>query len=485
MILTLLIFIPISTALFLLFFKPSDTLSNRLALLNALVILALTLYVAFHMQNIGYSFESYYEWIPSYGIAYHLGIDGFSLAIMFAFAVILPVLYSYMAPKTPRNLVMAMLFAQGGATGALFSLDLLLFYLFWETMLLPIFIMIGIYGKEQPVRVAMELTLYTIFGSLLMLLAILMLGFTYIEHYGHWSFDILDLSTLHQTHTMPTWVFFAFMMAFFIKVPLFGFHGWLKSAYQSAPTPTLIILSAIMAKLGVYAMFRFILELFPAQSLAFSPYIIALGIVGMLYFGITALMQKNFRPLLAYSSASHMSFIVVGLFMLNDLGMSGSLYLITAHALGTAGLFILLSLMTEQTQNFEIKAYSGIIHQTPWFGTLFVLLALSIVGIPSSSGFVAELLTILGGFKHHIILGFFTATTLLIAMTFMLWLLQRTVFGPVSAQSMKLKELSTKDKIALSFLVLLIYTMGIYPEPFLTLFTQPIEPALLTLKGGV
>lgn len=485
MILTALIFIPIVIALILMIFKPNDKTSGILAIINAFLILAITVWIAFEIKQIGYSFEIDIPWIPTYGISYHLGLDGYSFAIMLVFALILPTLYLYMYKRTPRTLFTTMLFAQGGATGALLSLDLLLFYLFWETMLLPIFIMIGIFGKVDPVRVAMRLTLYTIFGSLLMLLSMLMLGYTYFHSFSYWSFDLFDLQKLHTSHQIPIWVFFGFIFAFFIKIPLFGFHGWLKSAYESAPTPTLIILSAIMAKLGVYAMYRFVLILFPEESVAFAPYILGLGILGMLYFGIIALMQKAFRPMLAYSSASHMALIVVGLFTLNDLGMTGSLYLITAHALGTAGLFILLSLLTEQSKNFNIDSYSGIIHQTPWLGLLFMLFALSIVGIPGSSGFVSELLIILGAFKSSLLLGFLSATTLLIAMTFMLWMLKRVLFGSVSTTVSTLKDLSLKDGIAISFLVLIIYIMGLYPEPFIDLFQTPILPLAQSFQGAL
>ncbi len=484
--LTFLIFAPLVTAILIPVLNLSLHISRLLALLSSLAVSAATIMLLGDFAaHGGIQFEEKISWIPSYGINYHLGVDGYSLAIMLLIAVLIPVTFIYMLNRAKRGMFIAMLFAQGGATGALFSLDLILFYLFWETMLLPIFIMIGLYGLSQKEKVALRITLYTIFGSMTMLFAILLFGVLYYEHNGSWSFDILKLSTLHNSVAIPQWLFWCFLLAFAIKIPLLGFHGWLKSAYESSPIPTLIILSGIMAKLGVYTIYRFIFLLFPFQVEEAAPYIIYLGLLGMLYFGLTALLQKELRFLFAYSSASHMSLIVVGLFTLNIYGQSGSLYLIMAHALATGGLFLILGIIDEKSSTLTIDDHSGIIHVTPWLGALFALFALSIVGIPASSGFIAELLIIIGSFKENVIIGFITATTLLIAMTFVLWMMQRMLFGTTSSHSARLKEISLKDGLSLSLLALLIYLMGIYPDPFLSLFQDTFNLSLLAFRGDL
>ncbi len=478
--LSLLIFIPIFTAAFIAFLSLNMKWTRILVGLSAVAIIIITvqLFLSFD-PTMGIQKEVKIPWIDNYGIAYHLGLDGYSLTIMTLIAILLPLTYLFMLERSSRGLFIAMLLAQGGATGALFSLDMILFYLFWETMLLPIFIMIGLYGIKDRHKVALRITLYTIFGSLAMLLAILVLAYYYYNFTGAWSFDLHTLAAFHQTQKLPFWIYIAFLFAFLIKIPMFGFHGWLESSYESAAAPTLIILSGIMAKLGVYTIYRFIFLIFPQEVIASASYLIGLGILGMLYFGITALMQKQLRIMFAYSSASHMSLIIVGLFTLNIYGNSGALYLITAHALATAGLFLTLALIEEQTQSSKIDDHSGIIHQSPWLGVLFVLFALSIVGIPGSSGFVAELLIIVGSFQYHPLIGFFTASTVVVAMTFTLWMVQRMVYGEISTSTQKMGSISTKDGITLSIIAFIIYLMGITPDTFI----QTFEPTLLTSIG--
>ena len=482
--LTLLIFIPIFAALLIALSPTHMKWTKGITLLASLAIIVITvqLFIEFNTQG-GIAFEINIPWIASYGIAYHLGLDGFSLTIMMLIAILLPLTFIFMLNRSTKGMFIAMLLAQGGATGALFSLDMILFYLFWETMLLPIFIMIGLYGVKNRQKVALRITLYTIFGSLAMLFAILVLAFHYYNISGFWSFNLHTLAQFHTQVELPFWIYIAFLSAFLIKIPMFGFHGWLKSSYESAPTPTLIILSGIMAKLGVYTIYRFIFLLFPQEVMDSAVYIIGLGILGMLYFGIAAIMQKELRILFAYSSASHMSLIIVGLFTLNIYGSSGALYLITAHALATGGLFLILAIIAEQTETTLMDEHSGIIHQSPWLGVLFTLFALSIVGIPGSSGFVAELLIIIGSFQYNTVIGFLTATTVVVAMTFTLWMLQRMVFGPITVTTQKMKAISLVDGLSLSFLAFIIYFMGIAPDWFISNFEQSLTTSLSHFGG--
>lgn len=482
--LTLLIFTPIVTA-GLLTIKGVQVKQLKVIMsLSSLLVLLLSLKLLYLYQpDAGLQFEELIPWIENYGINYHIGVDGFSLAIMMLISTLLPLTYIFMFDRSSKGMFIAMLLAQGGATGALFSLDMMLFYLFWETMLLPIFIMIGLYGLAFRQKVAIRLTLYTIFGSLAMLFSIIVLAYHYFNTVGMWSFNLHTIAQFHTQVELPFWIYLAFLIAFLIKIPLFGFHGWLKSSYECAPEPTLIILSGIMAKLGVYTIYRFIFILFPQEVMDSSIYIISLGLFGMLYFGVTALMQKELRSMFAYSSASHMSLIVVGLFTLNIYGQSGALYLISAHALGTGGLFLILAIIYEQSQTTQIDDHSGIIHHSPWLGVLFVLLTLSIVGIPGSSGFVAELLIIIGSFHTSLTLGLLTTTTLLVAMTFSLWMLQRMVFGDVAKATLKLTPLNMKDGLILCILVLIIFIMGVAPDSFISTFEPTLQASLQHFKG--
>lgn len=470
-----LIFLPLIGGALLALPSISGRTATRAAIALSLVILSITVHILTRFDpNLSIQMVTKLPWIPSYGVSYHIGADPFSLMIMLVFAIIMPITFLFQYRRSSKGMIIALLIAQSGATGALFSLDLILFYLFWEVMLFPIFLMIGLYGSLDRVKIALELTLYTIFGSVAMLLSLLILGVQHFDSIGYFSFDLYDLSRMVRSDSSTSWALFGFLVAFFIKIPLLGFHGWLRRAYESAPAPTLVILSGIMAKLGVYALYRFVFTLFGEDIEQLSPYILALGLSGMIYFGIAAMRQERFRPLLAYSSASHMSLILVGLFTFNLYGQSGSIYLITAHALGSAGVFLLLERITLSSD--QISRFSGIIRSAPRMGVLFTLLLLSFVGIPGSSGFVAELLIIYGAFVHSPLIGFISATTLLIAMTFMLWLIQQAIFGPVSPSSERIKDLTLIETLGMGVLVMIIYAMGIYPYPILSHFLSTFSP---------
>lgn len=473
--LNLLIFLPLIGAILLALPAISVRNAARGAITLSLAILAITLYALSQYEPTGsIQMINKLPWIPSYGVSYHIGADSFSLIIMFVFSLIMPITLLFSYDRSSKGMIIALLIAQSGATGALFSLDLILFYLFWEVMLFPIFLMIGLYGSGNRVNIAIELTLYTIFGSVAMLLSLLILGVHHFDSTGDFSFDLYDLARMIRSDSSTSWALFGFLVAFFIKIPLLGFHGWLKRAYEAAPAPTLVILSGIMAKLGIYGLYRFVFTLFGEEIERLSPYILVLGLSGMIYFGIAAMRQERFRPLLAYSSASHMSLILVGLFTFNLYGQSGSIYLITAHALGSAGIFLLLERITLGSD--QISHVSGIIRSAPRIGVLFTLLILSFVGIPGSSGFVAELLIVYGAFIHSPLIGFMSATTLLIAMTFMLWLIQQVVFGPVSAASERIQDLTLIETVGMGVLVMIIYVMGIYPDPILSHFLSTLTP---------
>jgi len=381
-----------------------------------------------------------------------------------------------------------MMMLQTGVTGAVLSLDMVLFYLFWETMLLPIFIMIGRYGNGAHQYNAMKIVLMTILGSMTMLFSILYLGYTYFETTGHWSFAWSDLTTLVFNAKTSIWLAAGFLLAFAIKIPLVGFHTWMAPAYGSSPTPAVVILSAIMAKLGVYGLWRFGYGLFETTLVYYAPTIVALAIIGLIFYAVHAVMEPNLRRMFAYSSGSHLSLIALGIIVTNVYGWGGSLYFIATHALASAGIFLMIGLLYKRTKSVMISELGGIATIAPRFAFFFVFFALSIAGLPGTGGFVAELLIIIGAFKANPWIGVLTATTMLSAMLYIFWMLQRTVFGPQQARTEVFEDLNGREMTMLLPLLLLLLITGIAPSLFIPLGEPQINAALAEVMraiGGV
>jgi len=470
-ILSLLIFIPIFSSIFL-FLLPFSVKATRYISFSVTLIttfLSLWLYANFEASS-AMQFVEKYAWIKEYGISYHVGVDGISLIIIMMTNLIMPLLYLSFWHLDRKGYWLNLLIVHGGLTGAALSLDLILFYLFWETMLLPIFFLIGLFGRENKNFMSMKFTLYTIFGSLLMLLAILYLGHEHYLQKDIWSFSITSLHILVLDPQTSLFLFAAFIFAFSIKIPLFPFHTWLPQTYRAAPIGAIVIMSALMAKLGVYAIWRFVFTLFEDLSFKSSYFFVVLGLFGMIYFGIAAMKQRELKKLFAYSSASHLSLVVMGIFAFNYYAHLGAFYMIASHALSSAALFMMLGMIYKRTQSLHINTLGGIVHQAPIFSSFFAFFALSIVGIPLTGGFVSELLLIIGAFKYNLVLGFIAATTLLIAILFVFRVIQKVLYGKV-----KLKEFSDLrlyELISIIPLALLILAMGIFPSFFL----QKLKP---------
>ena len=465
-ILSILIFIPILSAVFL-YLLPLNVKIIRYASFVATLVtttLSIWMYTQFqaspHMQ-----FVEHYDWIKAYGISYHIGIDGISLIIVMMTNLVMPLLYLSFWHLDRKGYWLNLLIVHGGLTGAALSLDLILFYLFWETMLLPIFFMIGLFGRGNKNFMSMKFTLYTIFGSLMMLMAILYLGHSNFQAHQVWSFSINDLQTLHLDRKTTFLLFAAFIFAFSIKIPLFPFHTWLPQTYKAAPIGAIVVMSALMAKLGVYAIWRFVFTLFEPLAIESADFFISLGLFGMVYFGFAAIKQKELKKLFAYSSASHLSLVVMGIFAFNTYAHIGAFYMIASHALSSAALFMMLGMIYKRTQTLEINTLGGIVHQAPIFSALFAFFALSIVGIPLTGGFVSELLLIIGAFKTNIIYGFLAATTLLIAILFVFNVMQKILYGPKKLHAFA--ELRAYELLSLIPLALLILAMGVYPSVFI------------------
>jgi NADH-quinone oxidoreductase subunit M len=441
-----------------------------------IALLTLKLYISFE-HHASIQFEEMHRWISEYGINYHIGVDGVSLGIVVMNAILMPlVAVALYKQRDKRGYWINLLFVQGGIMGVALSLDLMLFYLFWEIMLLPIFLMIGLFGYGNKNFITMKFNIYTIFGSLMMLISILYIAVQYKLQFGVYTFDLDKLQNLVLDSTQSILVFSGFMIAFAIKIPIFPFHTWLIDTYRSAPTGAVVVMSALMAKLGAYAIWRVLFTLLDKTSHELASYFIAIGLFGLIYFGISAMNQTHLKNLFALSSASHLSLIVVGFFIYDVYGLIGSSYLIVAHAISSAALFMMAAMLYERTKTYDISSLGGIAAVAPRFSIFFTLFALSIVGVPMTAGFVAEVLIVLGAFHYNIYIGFMTATTLLIAMLFMFKMISQVLYGKANKATENFEDLRMHELMALIPLALLVLAMGIFPNYFI----QKIEPTALS-----
>ena len=472
--LSFIIFTPLISAVLLGLLRAPLALLRAGAILSSLLVALLVALLMLQFDpEAGMQFVIHSSWIEKLGISYYVGVDALSLVILGLIALLMPILYLYMKHEARKGYWYNMMMLQTGVTGAVLSLDLILFYLFWETMLLPIFVMIGKYGNGLHQYNSMKIVLMTVLGSMSMLFSILYIGYVYLESTGIWSFALNDLSTLSFDPKTSIYLAAGFLLAFAIKIPLVGFHTWMAPAYGSAPTPAVVILSAIMAKLGIYGIWRFGLTLFDTTLSYYAPSIIVLALIGLLYYAIRAITEDNLRRMFAYSSGSHLSLIALGLFLSNIYAWSGSLYFIATHALASAGIFLMIGLTYGRFKTVQISELGGIASKAPRFSFFFAFFALSIAGLPGTGGFVAELLIILGAFKTHFWIGVATATTMLSAMLYIFWMLQRTLMGPAHNDT-EITDLSLREMAMLLPLMLLLLISGIAPS----LFTPEFEPLL-------
>ncbi|MEA2048540.1 MAG: NADH-quinone oxidoreductase subunit M [Campylobacterota bacterium] len=476
--LTNIIFLPLFTAIILGVLRAKIQMIKIAAMFSSVATLFLVALTAYHFDpDGGMQFTKNFIWIENMGISYIVGVDYLSLILLLLITLLMPPLYIYMYHEERKGYWYNMMLLQTGITGAILSLDLILFYLFWETMLLPIFIMIGKYGNGLRQYNAMKIILMTILGSMSMLFSIMYIGYIYFNTVGMWSFALSDLSTLSFDAKTSIWLTAGFLLAFTIKIPLVGFHTWMAPAYGSSPTPAVVILSSIMAKLGIYGIWRFGFGLFDTTLIYYTPTIVALALIGLLYYAIRAITEDNLRKMFAYSSGSHLSLIALGLFLTNIYAWSGSLYLIATHALATAGIFIMIGLTYKRFKTVHISDLGGIASKAPLFTFFFTFFALSIAGLPGTGGFVAELLIIIGAFKSNFWIGVFTATTMLSAMLYIFWMLQRTLFGSANHDT-TYDDLTLREIVMLLPLVILLLATGIAPSLFTPLFEPQLNAAL-------
>ena len=485
-ILSNIIFIPLFAAIILALSRASLRWIRLGAIISSLMVMVLVIIVIIYFDpSGGMQFVRIAPWIQNYGITYYVGVDALSLVILVLASLLMPILYTYIWKEQRKGYWYNMMILQTGIIGAVLSLDLVLFYLFWETMLLPIFVLIGRYGNGEFRYNAMKLLLMTILGSMTMLFSILYLGYTYFETTGSWSFALNDLSQLDFNPQTSIWLAAGFLLAFAIKIPLVGFHTWMAPAYGSSPTPAVVILSAIMAKIGVYGLWRFGYGLFETTLTYYAPTIVVLAIIGLLFYAIHAIMEPNLRRMFAYSSGSHLSLIALGIIVTNIYGWGGSLYFIATHALASAGIFLMIGLLYKRTKSVTIDDLGGIATMAPRFAFFFVFFALSIAGLPGTGGFVAELLIIIGAFKANLWIGALAATTMISAMLYIFWMLQRTVFGPSGSHTQEFEDLDRREMGMLIPLVLLLLITGIAPSLFIPYFEPQIQASLAVVMQAI
>jgi NADH-quinone oxidoreductase subunit M len=462
-------------------------------LVGSLVTFAISilLYTNFQTNGAEFQFTENATWIPSLGITYNLGIDGISLWLVLLTTFIMPIaiLGSFTAvEERVREYYFLLLALETGMLGAFVTLDIFLFYTFWEAMLIPMYFLIGIWGGKDRVYAAMKFFLYTLVGSLLMLVAIFYLSYQHKIQFGTYSTALLDLYKLQIPgggfRTAQSIMFLAFALAFAIKVPLFPLHTWLPDAHVQAPTAGSVILAAILLKMGGYGFMRFAFPLFPQAVAYFQIPFLILGAIAIVYGAWVAMVQPDIKKLVAYSSVSHMGYVIVGLFSLNAIAASGSLYQMLNHGISTGALFLLVGMIYERRHTREISAFGGITKVMPIFAVVFMIVTLSSVALPGTNGFIGEFLILLGSWKANPGLSAISALGVIFGAVYMLWMFQRVMFGPVKhEENKKLKDLSVREFVVLAPLLIAIFFMGIYPNAFLSKMGPSIDRFLSRSLG--
>jgi NADH-quinone oxidoreductase subunit M len=486
MLLTVVIFLPTLGA-FLISAIPrgAQELTKRAAFAVTLVtfVLSLPLYGRFDATNPGYQFVEQRAWMPSLGISYHLGIDGISLLLVLLTTFLMPLtlLSAWHAIQARwKEFAITMLLLETGMLGVFVALDLFLFYVFWEAMLIPMYLIIGIWGGGNRVYAAVKFILYTLAGSLLMLVAILALYFRYGATTGTYTFDLPLLAQfVLPAGRFQDLLFLAFALAFAIKVPMFPFHTWLPDAHVEAPTAGSVILAGVLLKMGTYGFLRFCLPLFPQASMHYTPWIFALAVIGIIYGAWVSTVQPDIKKLVAYSSVSHLGFVVLGLFTLTPQGVVGGIIQMVNHGLSTGGLFLGVGMLYERRHTRLIAEFGGLWKVMPALSLLFLIVTLSSLALPGLNGFVGEFLVLLGAFQVNRALAAFATTGIIFAAVYLLWMYQRVFFGAVTHEAnRRLPDLSLREWAVLLPILLFIVWIGVYPRAF-TGMTEASTQALL------
>jgi NADH-quinone oxidoreductase subunit M len=454
-------------------------------------LFSLPLFFNFQLGTSAMQFVERVDWIPTLGISYHLGIDGISLFLVLLTTFLTPlcILGSWKSiQEKVKAFMFFFLFLEVGMIGVFVSLDLFLFYVFWEVMLVPMYFLIGVWGGPRRIYAAVKFFLYTMFGSVLMLVAILFLYFNITDPAtGKHTFDLMVI--MSQTDfplNTQMWLFGAFGLAFAIKVPMFPFHTWLPDAHVEAPTAGSVILAGVLLKMGTYGFLRFCLPLFPQATVKYVPLISILAIIGIIYGALVSLVQKDMKKLVAFSSVSHLGFVMLGLFALNVNGVSGGLIQMINHGLSTGALFFIVGVVYDRRHTRMIADYGGLAKVMPFYASVFMIVMLSSVGLPGLNGFIGEFLVLVGTFQSNMVYAIFAASGVVFAACYLLWMYQRVMFGKVTHEENKtLPDLSLREKFVFIPILIMIIWIGVYPSTFLKRMEPSVKHVIELVKGPI
>jgi NADH-quinone oxidoreductase subunit M len=485
--LTALIFVPTLAAFGVLMQSDEESIW-RSAFIFSLIPLAISLYLfaIFDPHQASYQFVEHYDWIPQFGISYHVGMDGISLflVVLTTLLISLSLLYSGGGDieMRPREFCFMMLMLETGLIGALLAIDLFLFYVFWEVMLVPMYLMIAIWGHGRTIYATFKFVLFTTIGSLLMLVAILYLVGAARAQLGHLTFDLPDLYRVPLSQTEARWLFAGFAIAFAIKVPMWPVHTWLPDAHTEAPTAGSVMLAGVMLKMGTYGFLRFAIPLFPEVAIQATPIFMALAVVGIIYGALVAMVQPDLKRIVAYSSVSHLGFVMLGIFALNPQGLEGAVYQMLNHGVSTGALFLLVGMIYIRRHTREVSEFGGLWKSIPILAAVFMVVMLSSIGLPGLNGFVGEFLILLGTFFKSQRAAEVAVFGVVLSALYMMWAYERVMWGPITKTvNQTLKDLSGREIAVMVPLIALILLMGIYPRPLLT----RMEPSINLLLNRV
>ena len=489
--LSLIMFTPLVGAVILLFVSKhsEDTIrwiANGFAGLGFLVSLPLWFWL--DVTTTDWQFVERLDWIPSIGAEYFVGVDGFSslLILLATLMGVIAVLSSWTAiTERIKEYYIVLLVLQTGMIGAFVALDFLLFFVFWEIMLVPMYFLIGIWGSANRLYSAIKFFLFTLVGSVIMLLGILAVYFYHHEVTGVYTFDITQFHALNMPFDLQWWVFLAFFLGFAVKVPMFPFHTWLPDAHTDAPTAGSVILAAVLLKMGTYGFIRFSLPILPDATQAFVPWVVWLSIIGIIYGALVAMAQRDWKRLVAYSSVSHMGMVMLGMFALTPVGLTGSIVQQINHGVSTGALFLLVGVVYERRHTREISEYGGLSKVMPAYATVFLVMTMSSIGLPTLNGFIGEILILQGVFVVNKVWAAFAATGIVLGAAYMLWLYQRTMFGAVdNPKNENLPDLNLREWATFTPLLILAFWIGLYPKPFLDRLETSVDRVMARVNSA-
>ena len=479
--LTFAIFVPIVCCLIILAVGSDDrpAMTRNLSLIGAILsfLVTIPLYTGFDSATAAMQFVEKSPWIPAFAVMYHLGVDGISLwfVLLTAFITIIVVLAGWEVITSRISQYMAaFLILSGLMIGVFVAMDGLLFYIFFEATLIPMYIIVGVWGGPNRVYAAFKFFLYTLMGSLLTLVA-----FLYLWNQAGGSFDIQTWHELPLAYTPQVLIFFAFLAAFAVKVPMWPVHTWLPDAHVEAPTGGSVVLAAIMLKLGAYGFLRLSLPIVPDASVGMSGIIIALSLIAVIYIGMVAIVQDDMKKLVAYSSVAHMGFVTLGFFIFNTAGVEGAIVQMVSHGFVSAAMFLCIGVLYDRMHSRQIADYGGVINTMPRFVTFFVLFSMANAGLPATSGFVGEFMVIMGAVQYNFWIGLLAATALILGASYSLWMVKRVAFGDVANDHVRdLKDLSSREFLILGLMALAVIYMGVHPKPFTDVMHTSVEALL-------